>query len=216
MSAAQDHNRPTKRVRPERAGTPVYLHELQPGQSVTVDVRKNLPVREKSGSYSVAAILELDWRWEDPTDEDIAYEAMRARVTGEKPEPPATHRAAYQVLWFGSRRVPRTEDGGYVPFDHKGMVFNHPVAVMGGEFLGRNAHGQLVTTGCRALAVRGEWLPFGPGTMHGLMDFPDGTDPAAFAVYVDPENDHIVSIANFGARTMTVACSAPEIDYQPE
>jgi len=205
------------RSRPEHAEMRLFRHELAPGRSITIDVRNELQLEgDKLGRYSVVAVMELGRQWEEPTQEDLDFEFLRADLAGEEPTSPATNRAAYQLLWFGSKRVPRTTDGSYRPFAHAGMLFQHPVAIMGEEFLGRDAHGRQVTSGCRAIARTGQWVNFGPGTMQGLMDFPDRTSPVAFAVGIDPENEHLVQIVNRDSLPISIACGTPEVDQLPE
>lgn len=215
MSIAAKRNKVASR--PERAETHVFKHELQPGQSVTVDVRRELPLNDESGQTAVtSAIIQLDKRWSTPTPEDIAYRALRAKMAGEKPLPLPTHCAAYELLWFGADRVPRDDEGQYVPFPHANVSFAHPVAVMGEEFLGTDAHGRIMTAGCRAIAARGQWIDFGPATMGRHMDFPDGTDPVAFSVQLHPSDPYLVRILNSSDSLLTVACSTPEIDPSEE
>lgn len=215
MSSAA--KRDTASSLPERGAPRYFIHELEPGRSVTVDVRRELELEGvKMGRYVVAAVMELDNSWEEPTQAEIDYEQLRAALTDEEPSEPAVHRAAYQLLWFGTDKVQRYEDGTYRPFAFPGLGFHGPVAIMGEEFLGKDTHGRRVFSGCLSVAERGKWVPFGPAATGNNLDFPEGTDPAPFAVLLDPNDEHVVRIANCGTGLITIACGTPEIDPPQE
>jgi hypothetical protein len=216
---ARTHHEPDQvRTRQESAEVQAHVHKLAPGRSVTADIRAQLPLLESKRSHEAvtSAFIQLPVSWCNPTPADVAYEVLRAKMEGDEPSSSGEHLATYELVWLGAPHLPRNDDGSYAVFPHGDTNFDDPIAILGEEFLAKDPHSRWITTGCRAIATRGKWVAFGPSTMQGLMDFPDGADDVAFAVMVSPEDEHAVRILNCSSSPIAVACATAEIDPLPE